>query len=60
VTGAELRAKGDFVDVQTASIYLKVGEALVRRMIARGDLEAMRMGRLIRIRTSDLLSLGGS
>jgi|GEM_PF-3744471 len=59
MTSVELRAIGDVVDVPTAARYLGIGESLTRSMIKAGELPALRLGRLIRIRTCDLITLTG-
>lgn len=42
------------LSIESAAGHLDVSPYTVRRMIARGDLKAVRIGRLIRIKPSDL------
>lgn len=45
--------------IPTTSAYLNTSDRTVRRMIARGDLEAVRVGpRLIRVKRTSLEALG--
>jgi excisionase family DNA binding protein len=60
MNAAELRAHGDFVTTKVAAEYLGVSEPLIRRLVAKGELDALRLSNRVRIRTRDLLAMSGA
>lgn len=54
MTRAELLALPAIIDVPTAARAYGCSEWLIRQRITRGELAAVRLGRLVRIRASDV------
>jgi excisionase family DNA binding protein len=44
-----------FISVAQAAHLLGVGESAIRAAVARGDIQAIRIGKLIRIKRAELL-----